>query len=234
MIRCDTYVATLPRCLQLFSTVLHKEERLETILPKGFKRAAVLIPLFFRNKEWFLLFTRRTKHVRNHPGQISFPGGRLDESDENVVHTALRETYEEIGINHVNTIGCINDILTISQYIVTPVVGIIRDEDVGAQNINHNEIEYTLEVPISHLANPDHFILKTREWQGNKFLVPFFSYREEEIWGATGRILVDLLNRFFLLDKSCQLEMFGLFRWLPVELADQDLETLRKRGIIEF
>ncbi|MFW9855609.1 MAG: NUDIX hydrolase [Candidatus Thorarchaeota archaeon] len=227
-------MATLPRCLQLFGRVLYKEERLGGLLPKGFKRAAVLIPLFLRKNEWYLLFTRRTEHVRNHPGQISFPGGRLDESDENVVHTALRETYEEIGINEVQIIGSINDILTISQYIVTPFVGVVSEEDVKAKNINHNEIEYILEVPVSHLANPDHFTLRTREWQGNKFLVPFFYYKKEEIWGATGRILVDFLNRFFLLDKNCQSEIFGLFRWLPVELADQDLETLRKRGILEF
>jgi 8-oxo-dGTP pyrophosphatase MutT (NUDIX family) len=206
-------VVTLPRCFQLFSLSLQKKDRLGINPPKGFQRAGVLIPFFLRNNEWFILFTRRTENVRNHPGQISFPGGRVEASDENIVHTALRETHEEIGIEAVKVLGCINDIVTISMYIVTPVVGVFNEGHEIAKNINHGEIDYILEVPLRHLAEPNNFSLKTREWQGNMFFVPFFDYENEEIWGATGRILVDLLNRLSEVSSKCQSELFGQSHW---------------------
>ena len=225
-------MVTLPRCLEIFSAVLQKENRLVLVPPEDFQRAAVLIPLIYRNSEWFLLFTRRAENVRHHPGQISFPGGRVDESDENIVYTALRETHEELGIEEVEILGCIDDIVTISQYIVTPVVGVVNEDRVSPNNINRSEIDYVLEAPLSHLSNPDFFSLKTREWREMTFEVPFFDYNGEIIWGATGRILVDLLNKLCLLNTDCQVELFEKNQWKIQELPIKDLETLKEFGFI--
>lgn len=226
-------MVTLPRCLDIFGSILHAGDRLVLVPQEGFQQAAVLIPFICRSSELYVLFTRRTEQVRHHKGQISFPGGSSDESDENLVHTALRETHEELGIKEVEILGLLDDIVTISQYIVTPVVGVVNEDSMLTKNFNLKEIEYVLEVPLAHLADPEFFSLKPREWRGMTFEVPFFDYRGEIIWGATGRILVDLLNKFCLLSAECQGELMRQNRWRIQKLPIGDLESLRDLGFLQ-
>jgi 8-oxo-dGTP pyrophosphatase MutT (NUDIX family) len=89
--------------------------------------AAVLVPLYLDQGEWRVLLTQRTDLVEHHKGQVSFPGGRVDDADAGRVQTALREAEEEIGLKpeHVTVLGQLDELLTVTQYRITPVVGVI-------------------------------------------------------------------------------------------------------------
>jgi 8-oxo-dGTP pyrophosphatase MutT (NUDIX family) len=200
--------------LRLF---LEMDSRVILDLPNDYKRAAVLIPLIKRNNKWFLLFTRRTSQVTHHKGEISFPGGRIDEDlDENLIQTALRETEEELGIKHVQIIGQIDDIFTISRYVVTPIVGVIEEnQEINNDLISTPEIDYILEVPVADLALPEIFSLKEVTYKdGIIFSVPFFDYNGEIIWGATGRILVNFFQNLNQLNPECRLKIMNQDLWI--------------------
>lgn len=223
----------LPICLQNYQTILQKSSRLVLDLPEGFRRAAVLIPLIYHNNEWFLIFTRRTDLVSHHKNEVSFPGGRFDDKDKNLIHTAQREAYEELGIRDVHILGLIDDIPTISQYIVTPVIGYIQERsEMDFQRVNTPEIAYILEVPLSYLTNHEVFSVKEREWRGLTFRVPFFDYEGEIIWGATGRILVNLLRTLNLLNRKCRIEIMNQNGWYEeydskINLTNDDIYNLK-------
>jgi len=206
----------LPNCLKDLKSVLNADSRLILGTPENFRRAAVLIPIIERENEWTLIFTRRTSNVSKHRGEISFPGGRFNEElDKNLVDTALRETEEEVGIKHISVIGQIDDISTISKYIVTPVIGYIEDNsEITHQTINTFEIDYVLEVPISRLTDLEVFSQKHVSYKGGSVLnIPFFDYDGEVIWGATGRILVNFLTKLNKLSSECLLKLMKRESW---------------------
>ena len=205
-----------PTCLEELRIILQNDSRLIIDLPENFQRAAVLIPFVRREKSWTLIFTRRTETVKHHKNEISFPGGGYeDDQDENLVHTALREIKEELGIQNVTIIGLLDDLLTISKYVVTPVVGFIEDNrEVDDIVIDTSEIGYLLEIPISDLTIPEQFSIKEMTYRSSiKFQVPFFDYNDEIIWGATGRILVNLLNKFNHLNPDCRFKIMKRDQW---------------------
>ncbi len=219
----------LPTCLEELRSILQSDSRLIIDLPEGFHRAAVLIPFICREKGWALIFTRRTEKVRHHKNEISFPGGRYeDDQDEDLIHTALREVEEELGIQKVYVLGLLDDLLTISNYVVTPVIGYIEDyKEIDHKKISTHEIDYVLETPISILALSEHFSIREMTYQGSyKFQVPFFDYRGEIIWGATGRILVTLLKKFNLLNPECRLKLMGQDLWEENGNIDNGLDYL--------
>ncbi|MHA1968184.1 MAG: NUDIX hydrolase, partial [Candidatus Hodarchaeales archaeon] len=175
-------MSELPKCMDELRLFLEMDSRVILDLPNDYIRAAVLIPLIKRNNNWFLLFTRRTNQVTHHKGEISFPGGRIDEDlDEDLIQTALRETEEELGIKHVQIIGQIDDIFTISRYVVTPIVGLIEEnQEINNDLISTPEIDYIIEVPVADLALPEIFSLKEVTYKdGIIFSVPFFDYNGE-------------------------------------------------------
>lgn len=223
-------MSNIPNCLKELRSILQNDsERLVIDLPEGFQRAAVLIPLIYREKGWAIIFTRRTEIVRHHKKEISFPGGRYEEDqDRDLIHTALREIHEEVGIQKIKVIGLLDDLLTISKYVVTPVVGFIEDNsEVDRNQINLPEIDYVLEVPISDLVIPKHFSIKEMTYQDTfKFQVPFFDYCGEIIWGATGRILVTLLKKFNLLNPDCRLKLMKQDLWTENGNVDDGLDYL--------
>jgi len=132
-----------------------------------------------------------------------------------LVDTALRETEEEVGIKHISVIGQIDDISTISKYIVTPVIGYIEDNsEITHQTINTFEIDYVLEVPISRLTDLEVFSQKHVSYKGGSVLnIPFFDYDGEVIWGATGRILVNFLTKLNKLSSECLLKLMKRESW---------------------
>jgi 8-oxo-dGTP pyrophosphatase MutT (NUDIX family) len=205
----------LPRCLQEFRSIIQNHTRLVLDLPEGFQRAAVLIPLLQRDKDWRLIFTRRTDQVSHHKNEISFPGGIVEDQDRNLIHTAKREAYEELGITNVQILGLIDDIPTISKYIVTPIVGYIEDSGkIKSDQVNTPEIAYTLEASLSYLTIPEIFSVKEVPYKGDFiFKVPFFDYEGEIIWGATGRILVNFLKKLNLLKSDCRLQLMNHDSW---------------------
>ena len=159
--------------------------------------AAVLIPLFLDDERWHLLFTRRTESVDVHRGEVSFPGGRLDDTDSGPVEAALREAEEEIGLapRDVEILGQLNPILTVSQFHLTPVVG--RIPWPYEFELNGAEVDRAFGVPVDWLADPAHLTVEHRQLPvpGRPIEVYYFdSYEDEVIWGVTARIIVKLLE----------------------------------------
>ncbi|UFS71811.1 CoA pyrophosphatase [Geomonas sp. RF6] len=180
----------LPSALQ---KALAARERVP--LEPGSVPAAVLLPLFIRHGEYHILFTKRTSHLTHHSGEISFPGGVAEPEDRDPVQTALRETHEELGIppEDVAVLGILDDFLSIHGYLVTPVVGVIPAD--LSLTVSEREIERVIEVPLGHLLGEG--AMRTEHWppwkEGVKPMY-FFTWRGDEIWGLTARILKQFLD----------------------------------------
>jgi 8-oxo-dGTP pyrophosphatase MutT (NUDIX family) len=160
-----------------------------------YRRAAVLIPLFKKDGEYHILFTRRTNRVEHHKGQISFPGGRQDKKDRDLLATALREAREEMGIEEkdVHILGELDDICTVSSdFCISPFVALLPYP--YPFKVNHQEIEEVLEVPLSGLMDDRRFRQEIFDKDGQRFPVYFYQHRDHTIWGATARILKQLLD----------------------------------------
>ncbi len=153
--------------------------------------AAVLILLHEWSGQPHIVFTERTEHVEHHKGQISFPGGAYDEEDETLDRTALRETFEEIGVQpeHVNIIGQLDDLVTVSNFRVTPYVGVLASQSDYPFVPNGHEVAQMVHVPVTWLLDEQNMELEVREHMGREVLVPAFSYQGHYIWGATARML---------------------------------------------
>jgi 8-oxo-dGTP pyrophosphatase MutT (NUDIX family) len=157
------------------------------------KCAAVLIPLLWSDDQWHLLFTRRTDHVESHKGQVSFPGGGCDEGDSTPEDTALREAEEEVGIdrNDVRVLGRLANLITVTSFRVTPVVGVIRWPAVF--KVGEHEVARIFTIPLRWLADT------RNRWEipfpaRNRSLIAYHPYDGELLWGATARITVDFLK----------------------------------------
>ncbi|OGU08078.1 MAG: coenzyme A pyrophosphatase [Geobacteraceae bacterium GWC2_58_44] len=159
--------------------------------------AAVLLPLFLKDGELHLLFTKRTSHLTHHSGEISFPGGVCDPGDRDSADTALREAWEEVGIapGDVEVLGELDDCHSIHNYVVTPVVGLFPSD--YRLTVNDAEIERIIEVPLSHFAEPGVFRDEQWQWQGKRVAMYFYMHGDDEIWGLTARILKQFLDLFY-------------------------------------
>ena len=157
------------------------------------KCAAVLIPLVWHEEEWHLLYTRRTDTVESHKGQVSFPGGAADEGETSPEQTALREAEEEIGLDQVNVrvLGRLSNLITITYFRVTPVVGVVKWPAVF--RVGEHEVARIFTIPLGWLANPSN--RWEFEMQGRKrSLIAYHPYDGELLWGATARMTVDFLK----------------------------------------
>ena len=157
-------------------------------------RAAVLIPLVLKEEGLSVLLTQRTNHLRDHAGQISFPGGRMDHEDQSPNDTALRESQEEIGLDpkRVEIIGHMPQYLTVSGYSVTPVVGLVQAQ--AEYVLDEFEVADVFEVPLSFLLDPANH--QVRLWQSEQGGRRFYSmpYENRFIWGATAGMLRNLYH----------------------------------------
>jgi len=154
--------------------------------------ASVLVPIVTRPAELTVLLTRRTAHLRDHSGQISFPGGRAEPGDASVEATALREAHEEIGLEpaRVEVLGRLSDYHTRTDFRVTPVVALVAPP--FELRLDAHEVDEAFEVPLAFLLDPANHRRHAREFQGRR--VPYFAieYRDYYIWGATAGMLVNL------------------------------------------
>lgn len=163
-------------------------------IEEGGREAAVLVPLLERDREPRLLLTKRADHLPNHPGQMSFPGGRREPGDGNRLETALRETEEEVGVppTEVEPRGRLDDLRTVSNFVITPIVGEIRT---GEFVRDEREVVELHEFSVSTLADPQNH---ERRWRwgpdGTRRRVEIFQVGDCTIWGATGRILAQFLE----------------------------------------
>lgn len=162
------------------------------------KCAAVLVPLICYKDEWLILFTRRTDRVESHKGQVSFPGGACDKDEATPEQTALRETEEEIGMNpaDVKILGRLNQLITISSFRVSPIVGIIPWP--YAFKVAGVEVARIFTIPLLWLANKNNY------WEfslrdSNRSLIAYHPYDSELLWGATARMTVNFLKTLELL-----------------------------------
>ena len=159
--------------------------------------SAVLVPIYRRQGQYYILFTQRTERVKEHKGQISFPGGACQEGDRTLLDTALRESAEEIGLapGEVKILGELDDILTeTSNYIISPFVGVIPWP--YQLKVDGWETEEIIEVPISALMDKNSLRQETKIIGGQQVTSYFYHYRGKVIWGATARILHQFLNIF--------------------------------------
>ncbi len=182
----DPVDVVLPPGSERWAAVMH-ERITRTLCPAG-----VLIPVIERVAGLSVLLTQRSAELKHHAGQVSFPGGRMEEHDADVVQTALRETHEEVGIppQAIDVIGYLPPMPTVTGYAVTPVVGLVRAD--VAVRIDRTEVEYAFEVPLAFLLDRRNERALERVYEGRRIPTVEFHYEGERIWGATAHILVEL------------------------------------------
>ena len=159
--------------------------------------AAVLVPVVDRPVPGVIL-TVRTDTVRNHAGQIAFPGGRIDPGDDGPVAAALREAEEEIALprGEVEVIGMADPYKTITGFEVVPVLGVVRPDIPFVPQ--PGEVAAIFEAPLDHLLRPEHQIVRTVEWQGRERRYYEIEWEGRRIWGATAAMIVNLSRRLAL------------------------------------
>jgi len=156
-------------------------------------RAAVLIPIVPQGQEFSFLLTVRTHKVETHKGQISFPGGIQEGSDQNLLQTALRETWEEIGLvpEGIQILGEFDEYLSITGLIVTPFAAFIE----GPLNLapNPDEVDEVLKVPFGIFQDSRYLRVETRARMGVERKLYFYDFQGKEVWGLTAQIIRDFL-----------------------------------------
>ena len=164
------------------------------------KPAGVLIPITQGRHGMEVVLTKRSTNLRNHSGEVSFPGGRADEEDDSLVVTALRESLEEISLNpdDVTVFGALLSMPTVTGYAVTAYVG----EFPYPYDLcpNPDEIEEMFTAPLSEIADPSIHRTEKVGWKGLDFDVHYFDYGEHLVWGATGLMLNSLIEYLNLRD----------------------------------
>ena len=156
------------------------------------REAGVLIAVVDQ-AEPAVILTKRSSALKHHPGQIAFPGGKVDPVDADVVAASLREAREEIALVDVEVLGTLPPHETVTGFLVTPVVSLVAPGFVPVPE--PGEVEEAFEVPLAHLMEPANYMIESRRWRGQRrhyFTVPWGPYY---IWGATARMLRALADR---------------------------------------
>lgn len=162
--------------------------------PENIRAAAVLIPVIRRQEGFTLLFTRRTAHLSDHAGQISFPGGRAEPGDASAADTALREAGEEIGLaaERVEVLGALHEYVTVTGYRVTPVVGLVIPP--FELKLDDFEVAEVFEMPFGFLLDPGNHQRNSVFYEGRERHYYALPYRDYYIWGATAGMLMNFYS----------------------------------------
>lgn len=173
-------------------------ERKSLSIP-GYSRAGVLVPIIAADTSLQLLFTKRTEMVETHKGQISFPGGMVDTSDKDIIETALREAEEEIGLprHQIEILGLLDDMATPTGFIITPVVGIIKE--LPDLSLNSHEVAEVFQVHLDFFSDDANGRTELREVSGRSYEVWFYPCGDYLIWGATAMMVRSLLKRIHVI-----------------------------------
>ena len=161
------------------------------------QRAAVLVPVVQRAGGLSLLLTQRSKSLSSHPGQVAFPGGKVDEGETDPVATALREAEEETGLasDFIEPVGFLDGYLTRTAYRVVPVVALVRE---GFETRpRKGEVADIFEVPLRFLMSAENHALHSREWQGKTRQFYAMPWEGRYIWGATAGMIKNLFDRMY-------------------------------------
>ncbi len=158
------------------------------------RKAAVLVPIIEYEHGLHLLLTQRTDHLRTHAGQVSFPGGDMDETDRDPVHTAIREAREEIGLtaDYIDPIGQLDTYLTGTGFEITPIVAFIKPGFIVVPDAH--EVADVFEVPLDFLMDKQNHQTLTGFWKGKERRYYAMPYDGRQIWGATAGMLINLYD----------------------------------------
>lgn len=171
---------------------------LHDMIPReGLREAAVLIPVVDHGEQASVILTKRTDKLRSHPGQIAFPGGRLDPTDPTPEFAALRETEEEIGLssNFIDVVGRMPDYVTGSGFRIAPILSVVRP---GFRlDINPDEVDDAFEVPLAFLMNPANHNRESRIWLEKERFFYTMPFEERYIWGVTAGIIRVVYERLY-------------------------------------
>jgi 8-oxo-dGTP pyrophosphatase MutT (NUDIX family) len=156
--------------------------------------AAVLVPIV-DHAEPTVLLTQRAQHLPDHPGQVSFPGGKIDKTDADPCASALREAHEEIGLDraHVEPLGYLDLYMTTLGYRIVPMIARVKPG--FSLSLNASEVDATFEVPLTYLMDQNNVQRHSRDWQGMTRHYYAFTFGEHYIWGVTAGILRNLYDR---------------------------------------
>jgi len=188
----------LPKIEPLSDDAMHLNS--DAPFPRALKDAAVLVPLALHKDQWHVLFIRRASNEQDrHSGQVAFPGGRLEESDASHEDAALRETHEEIGIpaDKIKLLGKITPYVTVSDYSVTPVVGVV---DWPTELVlQESEVARAFLMPLDWLKDTNNFTYRARQEMDPQSarrhpIIVFNEYDGETLWGATARMTLNFLK----------------------------------------
>lgn len=158
---------------------------------KKYKIAAVLFPLIEKNKKVNVILTTRSKDVASHPGQVCFPGGKLDKNDKNIVDCAKREAFEEVGIKNsqIKILGQIDQCITGTNYKVTPIIALINSNYIPS--IQESEVADLFEVPFEFFLDKNNLKRKNAEYKGKHYSYYQYDWKNKKIWGSTARMIVN-------------------------------------------
>jgi 8-oxo-dGTP pyrophosphatase MutT (NUDIX family) len=167
----------------------------QNITHRSLRKAAVLVAVQMIEDTPHIILTKRAAALKHYPGQVAFPGGKVDAEDADAISTALREAEEEIGLppSQVEVLGCLAPHVTITDFRITPVIGLV--EGPISLLAEQSEVDEIFVVPLSFLTDPDNYYIRARSYFGKPrkyYTVPFGPYY---IWGATARMLRGLAER---------------------------------------
>ena len=193
----------------MIDSIKQKLEKLNLLKPSSFKKAGVFIGIL--NFDEFkddphILFTKRSTKVSTHSGEVSFPGGKWEEGDQDLYQTSLRESFEEINLNTPDVIklGALHYLISRHNIEVNPFIGLLQKK----QNfIANDEIEDIFSVPLSYLLDKENAIKNELERENTKLIIPSWVYNEQKIWGLTAMITADFLNICFDADIPMDIDI---------------------------
>lgn len=164
---------------------------------RNLRDAAVLVPVVDHGDEATVILTKRAETLRNHTGQVAFPGGRIDATDASPEATALRETQEEIGLagGFIDIVGRMPDYVSGSGYRIAPVLAVVRAG--FALSINADEVDTAFEVPLRFLMDPANHTKSSRMFGDEEWFFYDMPYGEQRIWGVTAGIIRTLYEELY-------------------------------------
>jgi 8-oxo-dGTP pyrophosphatase MutT (NUDIX family) len=156
-----------------------------------YKIAAVLFPLIEKNKKLNVILTTRSKKVLSHPGQVCFPGGKLDKKDRDLADCAKREAFEEVGLkdNQIKILGQIDQCITGTNYRVTPIIALINSDFIPS--IQESEVADLFEVPFDFFLDKNNLKRKNADYKGKNYSYYQYDWKDKKIWGSTARMIVN-------------------------------------------
>ncbi len=171
--------------------------RQPSLINRSYIEASVLVAIKMDADQPSLILTRRASHLNIHPGEAAFPGGKKDLEDESLLHTALREANEEIGLSaaEFDYFGALDQCVTSTGIKVSPFVGLVSASAQLTPNLQELDCIYT--VPIDFFLNANNLQSIEKLYKGGMRTVAHFNYQQHSIWGVTARIIIDLMNTAF-------------------------------------